>query len=154
MARLSSELQERKEILYGLVIPRIFDNFYLPVSEILAVCVQVQPKAFVLNNASYSAAVLEPAFSSRYQIVPESLVRVLTQVYTAFPLGQAVASGESVRIYSCDPVSACVRVCVHTCASVCVFEGMSEVVAICTCLALSIGQLNVCSIKKCSKMFN
>ena len=116
MARLSSELQERKEILYGLVIPRIFDNFYLPVSEILAVCVQVQPKAFVLNNASYIAAVLEPAFSSRYQIVPDSLVRVLTRVYTAFPLGQAVAASESVRIGShnraCVFMPACMRICV------------------------------------------
>ena len=52
---------------------------------------------FVMGNASYIAAVLEPAFCSRYQVVPESLVRVLTRIYTTFPLGQAVPAVEAVR---------------------------------------------------------
>ena len=46
---------------------------------------------FVISNAPYMVAVLEPAFCSRYQVVPESLVRVLMRIYSTFPLlGQAL----------------------------------------------------------------
>ena len=53
---------------------------------------------FVISNAPYMVAVLEPAFCSRYQVVPESLVRVLMRIYSTFPLlGQAGPAVEAVR---------------------------------------------------------